>query len=145
MRLVALLALVALASPAQSQQTKSQQAGLPRLTSEQMVERMKTRLNLASPSQPCGRSLRMDEIIVCGLGKDAYRFKTVEPVEIQAVKALRIHAPGQHGGVGVSVSATVCFLQKCPKPVTLIDVKSLPQAAAGSDAEKIARGEMSDH
>jgi hypothetical protein len=140
MRLVALLALIATASPA-----LSQRAGLPKLTSEQMVDRLKTRLSNASPSQPCGRSLRMEEIIVCGLGKDAYRLKTVEPVEIESVKALRIHAPGKHGGVGVGVTMTGCFLQKCMKPITYIDVKSFAEAPAGSDAEKIARGEMSDH
>lgn len=140
MRLGAFLAVVALPSPA-----LAQQAGLPKLTAEQMIARSKTQFNAGTTSQPCGRSLRMDEIIVCGLGKDALRLKPIEPITNEAVKALNLRKGGPHGAVGASVTMAVCFLQKCPPPIFFIDVKSLPEAPAGSDADKIARGEMSDH
>lgn len=41
-----------------------------------------------------------------------------------------------------SVTIRGCFLQKCPKELYFIDVSALPKAPAGSDADKIARGEM---
>jgi hypothetical protein len=41
-----------------------------------------------------------------------------------------------------SVTFKGCFLQKCPKKLYFIDVSALPKAPAGSDADKISRGEM---
>ena len=36
-----------------------------------------------------------------------------------------------------------CFIPPCPRPPALIiDLKSIPEAPAGSDADKIAKGEM---
>lgn len=41
-----------------------------------------------------------------------------------------------------SVTIGICFLQKCPTKPYYIDVSALPKAPPGSDADKIARGEM---
>jgi hypothetical protein len=40
------------------------------------------------------------------------------------------------------LTARACLLQKCPKELYLIDLKSIPIAPAGSDADKISKGEM---
>ncbi len=142
MRVAALISLLMLSSPAMAEPP-----GLPQLTSEQLVERAKLRLNAVSASKPCGRRQLLDEIIVCGVGNDALRLKPIKPVDNQQIKALNLHAPGPHGGVGVGVTVGgLCLLQKCPPPPILyIDVKSLPEAPSGSDADKVARGEMPDH
>lgn len=43
------------------------------------------------------------------------------------------------------ITFQICFLQKCPKKIYYIDVSALPEAPPGSDADKIARGEMREH
>jgi len=40
------------------------------------------------------------------------------------------------------VTIGICFLQKCPRKRYYIDVSTRPQPPPGSDADKIARGEM---
>jgi hypothetical protein len=57
------------------------------------------------------------------------------------------NAPSTTQGKGVhvvpgGVTARACMLQKCPKPLYLIDLKSIPVAPVGSDADKISKGEM---
>lgn len=49
-------------------------------------------------------------------------------------------SPVPHLGGGVKIGA--CFLQKCPKKLYFFDITALPEAPPGSDADKIARGEM---
>jgi hypothetical protein len=41
-----------------------------------------------------------------------------------------------------SVTIGGCFLQKCPKKLYFFDISALPKPPPGSDADKIARGEM---
>lgn len=83
-----------------------------------------------------------DEIVVCGRGIDQ-RVRTIAPPETGGPRQLRIAAP-PNGSVGVSVTATGCFLQKCPKTFVLIDLSAIPVAPEGSDADLIARGLMRD-
>jgi len=85
------------------------------------------------------------EIVVCRRrDSDADRYpgrETLESVQstrdgIPRAPDLAPHYPGV-------VVARGCFIGPCaPPPMIFIDVKALPEAPAGSDADKIARGEM---
>ena len=86
-----------------------------------------------------------DEIVVCAEDPEKYRYPGRE--ELDSAKSIRDGLPrapdlepkypkGQ-------VSLKGCFIPPCPPPaMVFIDVKALPEAPAGSDADKIAKGEM---
>jgi hypothetical protein len=83
-----------------------------------------------------------DEIIVCGRGINQ-RIRVIAPPEPGGPRQLRLVAP-PNGSVGAGATITGCFLQKCPKKFVLIDLSSIPEAPAGSDADLVARGLMRD-
>ncbi len=43
------------------------------------------------------------------------------------------------------VTFQICFLQKCPKKIYYIECPRCRRRRPGSDADKIARGEMREH
>lgn len=96
-------------------------------------------------------ALVSDEIIVCAQSgedpgnyysgnRDAARKRYAE----ETAFAGDIRAPDVAGAGIFRGPATVgglCFVPPCPKPPALIiDVEALPEAPAGSDADRIARG-----
>ena len=86
-----------------------------------------------------------DAIIVCGRTRPGPRLATAPPPPAGPdPMRITLGAPPPGGGVGVGVTIRMCFLQKCPKPVHLIDVAAIPVAAPGSDADRIAKGETRD-
>lgn len=108
-----------------------------------LVEQARDYWGIRESLAPCkpGRAT-IDEIIVCGSQDSAMRLKPLDPLRLQSdPKRFAIGAPPAGGGTGVAVAVSLCFLQKCPKPVHFIDVKSLPEAPPGSEADLIARGE----
>ena len=67
----------------------------------------------------------------------AKRTQGAKPVDVAGEGITGKHAPGG----GKIVRGCLPGLQKCPPPPALIiDVTALPQAPAGSDADRIARG-----
>ena len=85
------------------------------------------------------------EIVVCARrddGKDRYPGR--EQLEsVQSTKDRIPRAPDFVPKYPVVVVARGCFIPPCaPPPMIFIDVKALPQAPAGSDADLIAKGEM---
>jgi hypothetical protein len=88
------------------------------------------------PDDPCGVDTDSG-ITVCGVeDPERYRLQgeSNDPGAAQAKTGVHV-VPG-------GVTARACLLQKCPKPLYLIDLKSIPVAPAGSDADKISKGEM---
>ena len=85
------------------------------------------------------------EIVVCApRDSDKDRYPGREQLEsVQSTKDRIPRAPDfvpKYPGV---VVARGCFIPPCaPPPMIFIDVKALPQAPAGSDADLIAKGEM---
>ena len=94
-----------------------------------------------APSTCKRRRATIDEIIVCGRDNQDQRIKPQDdsPFRLDP-KQIAFSAPPPGAGTGVSVTFRACILQKCPKPILFIDVKSLPEAPTGSDADLIARG-----
>ncbi|MBS0481904.1 MAG: hypothetical protein JSR96_07055 [Proteobacteria bacterium] len=90
-----------------------------------------------------------DEIVVCArTDSSKYRVPSTAESDPNSLAARRARdgaipsAPDlvpQYHGVS---AARGCFVPPCPPPpIYYIDVKALPEAPAGSDADKIARGE----
>ena len=97
-----------------------------------------TSADLDCPSTPADGA-----IVICARRKSSPR---VDPTERSTTtrpdpKATAFgSSPVPHLGGGVTMSA--CILQKCPKKLYFFDIAALPPPPPGSDADKIARGEM---
>ena len=79
-----------------------------------------------------------DDIVVCAKPRTDQRLPIEEPVSGKVdskMTAVGVN-PGPNG-----IPIKGCFLQKCPKELYIIDVKALPEAPPGSDADLVARGE----
>lgn len=108
------------------------------------VTKAKQYLGITGADLDCPPSAVDGAIIVCGKRKASPR---IDPPERDTTTG---RANSKMTGLGSppiplrppSVSVAVCFLQKCPRKLYFIDVSALPQAPPGSDADKIARGEM---
>lgn len=91
------------------------------------------------PQQPGG------EIVVCGQAEDQTQFRVESSGDLDPTGA------GARGGgprapdletryPGVVV-ARGCFIPPCPPPMPpIIDLKAIPEAPPGSDADRVARG-----
>ncbi|MFV0644468.1 MAG: hypothetical protein ACK5NN_08210, partial [Sphingomonadaceae bacterium] len=95
-----------------------------------------------------------DEIVVCGQEQDSSQFRVkptseTDPASKQALDDGLPRAPNVDGPYIFQGPATISGLcgiglNKCPPPpVIFVDVSALPQAPAGSDADRIAKGEIS--
>lgn len=94
----------------------------------------------------CGVTDSRGEIVVCGGDRG-------EDLKVPGSADDPNSREGLNNGVpqAPSVSGLVdCKVKKCrnfgrvPPPVFVIDLKSIPEAPKGSDAEKVANGEISD-
>jgi hypothetical protein len=86
------------------------------------------------------------EIVVCGQKDDGNQYRGPSSSDLDpfgaGAKDTIPRAPGVetvYPGVAV---ASGCFVGPCPPPMpVLIDLKAIPEAPPGSDADRIARGE----
>jgi hypothetical protein len=102
---------------------------------------------VAPPIRPRCSAGTTDEIVVCGRDRgEDQRIPPSSETDPNSPQALRTgelkppdFVPKYHG----PVIARGCFIPPCPKPpVYYFDIAALPKAAEGSDADKIAKGEM---
>jgi hypothetical protein len=92
------------------------------------------------------RSARPGEIVVCAPDEDKFRVQSTsqeDPMSDQALNDGRLTPPDVAGNGIFKGKATATF-GKVEKPY-LIDLSAIPEAPAGSDADKVARGEMRAH
>lgn len=90
--------------------------------------------------RPCLGTDANGEIVVCG--KDRGEDVRVPDQENRVNDGLA-RAPDVFGGIDCKKSKCHGF-GKVPPPVFIVDLKAIPEAPKGSDAEAVARGEMSD-
>ena len=89
------------------------------------------------------------EIVVCGREEDDGRFRAQSSSDLDPMGAGAKDTVPRAPGVetvypGVAV-ASGCFVGPCPPPMpVLIDLKAIPEAPPGSDADLIARGERAE-
>ncbi|NMW32795.1 hypothetical protein HKD42_12055 [Altererythrobacter sp. RZ02] len=106
-----------------------------------------------APEKECAPQ-QGDEIVVCAeeeQDQSQFRVKSSSELEPESEEALDdgtprapdVAGPGIFTGPPTIGGLCIPGLQKCPPPPALIiDVTALPQAPEGSDADKIAKGEM---
>jgi hypothetical protein len=86
-----------------------------------------------------------DEIVVCApRDPDKDRYPGRETLEsVRSTKDGLPRAPDLAPHYPGVVVARGCFIPPCPPPpMIFIDVKALPEAPPGSDADKVAKGEI---
>lgn len=91
-----------------------------------------------------------DEIIVCAPDDgERWRVPPTSEADPESRAALRDgvpHAPNVAGrGIfsGPATASNLCIVPPCASPpVYMIDLSTIPEAPEGSDADKIAKGEM---
>ena len=96
----------------------------------------------------CGTPGPGGEIVVCGTTEDPdkYRVKSSEDLDPSKTKDVVPRAPDLYNlpvpaMVGVGISVKGCFLPPCPAPMPLlIDLKKIPEAPPGSDADRVGKG-----
>lgn len=97
----------------------------------------------------CAKATRAGEIVVCGSDDQQYRVQSTadaDPTGRAGTDDGRLHAPDVAGnGIfkGKALLSGRCFVPPCPPEAAyMIDLSSIPIAPAGSDADKIAKGEL---
>ena len=90
-----------------------------------------------------------NDIIVCAQNNDQFRAQSssqIDPESDQALNDGRLTPPDVAGkGIfkGKPTLGGICMLPPCPPPKAyMIDLSTIPMAPAGSDADKIAKGEI---
>lgn len=97
----------------------------------------------------CAQSVRAGEIVVCAPDQNKYRIPSTadeDPTSRAGTRDGRLETPDVAGaGIfkGKATASGMCFVPPCPKPPSyIIDLSTIPEAPPGSDADKIAKGEM---
>jgi hypothetical protein len=116
---------------------------LPTITAEQAMANYHA-VTSAAPSraEPCPEQTG-DEIVVCAEHEDPKKQRVPSNTDSGATDDGVPHAPDV-SGLPSCAGATVCaqHLGKQPRQLYIIDLKAIPEPPAGSDADKIAKGEM---
>jgi hypothetical protein len=143
-----LLAIAAISPAPAIAQAASQPSEADRAIAEQMMS-AGGQITRDTSRNHCLRTIRQGEITVCAPDEDEFRIPSTADSDPDSAAALndgRLHAPDVAGdGIfkGKSTMAGMCMLPPCPpEQPYLIDLSTIPEAPAGSDADKIAKGEM---
>lgn len=133
-------------------QTTAETASEPSEEDRAIAERMMGIGGRITPDRSrnhCLRTVKQGEITVCAPDEDEFRVKSSADLDPDSAAALndgRLHTPDVAGGgifKGKSTMSGMCMIPPCPpEQPYLIDLSSIPEAPAGSDADKIAKGEM---
>lgn len=103
-------------------------------------------LSAVPPRQTCAAASD-DEIVVCAPGdSDRYRVPSSTDTDPRSRAALRTGMPAPPAmDRGSCKGQPGCIVGGwAPPPIHYIDLKAIPEAPAGSDADRIARGEAAD-
>jgi hypothetical protein len=91
----------------------------------------------------CANPTRQGEIVVCAPNKDQYRVPSTgesDPLSDQALNDGRL-TPPDVAGKGIFKGKATFGFGSVEQPY-IIDLSTIPVAPAGSDADKIAKGEI---
>ena len=114
------------------------------VTSEEMIERARSFYSLEQETaqEVCPES-NEDEIVVCRETGDPDRYRVPSDTDRGVVKDHVPRAPDLEPKYPGVVVAKGCYIGPCPRPMpVMIDLKAIPEAPEGSDADRIAKGEM---
>ena len=123
------------------------QEGEP-VTAEQALESAKRAYSPPDlrPTRECPAPALVGEIVVCAQPEPAGKYRVPSSADLDptglGARDGKPHAPDQITNYPGPVVANGCFIPPCPPPMpVLIDLKAIPEAPPGSDADLIARGE----
>ncbi|MCJ2187242.1 hypothetical protein [Novosphingobium beihaiensis] len=91
----------------------------------------------------CLRTIKQGEIVVCAPDEEEFRVKSTAELDPNSPEALddgRLHTPDV-AGAGIFKGKATASFGSVTVPY-IIDLSEIPEAPAGSDADKIAKGEM---
>lgn len=118
-------------------------ASLAPATAEELIERARAHYKVEEPPREVCPESEGNEIVVCGEAVDPDRYRVPSDTDRGVPRDHVPRAPDlepRYPGVAV---AKGCFIGPCPRPMpVMIDLKAIPEAPEGSDADLIARGEM---
>ncbi len=139
---LALLLAIAIAPCAQGQDVSEEDRAVARGL-------MSRSGRLAPPLRPRCEAPKGNDIVVCAQDQEQFRARSSsdeDPGSDQALNDGRLTPPDVAGrGIfrGKPTMAGKCLIPPCPPPAAyMIDLSTIPQAPAGSDADKIAKGEI---
>jgi hypothetical protein len=139
------LVAIALAAPApllaQSASSPAQPSDADRAIAEKMLGT--GRITPDRIKNSCANPTRQGEIVVCAQNPDQQRVPSTaesDPMSDQALNDGRLHTPDVAGN-GIFKGKSTFSFGSVEKPY-LIDLSTIPEAPAGSDADKIAKGEL---
>ena len=110
-------------------------------TAEDLLERARSFYSLGEETAQVCPEATGDEIVVCGPQVDPDRYRVPSPTDQGRTDDGVPRAPNVSGLPDCS-RATCIRVGKQPRQVNLIDLGAIPEAPPGSDADKIAKGEM---
>lgn len=110
-------------------------------TAEDLLERARSFYALEEKTAQVCPEATGDEIVVCGPQVDPDRYRVPSPTDQGRTDNGIPRAPNVSGLPDCS-QATCVRVGKQPRQVNLIDLDAIPEAPPGSDADKIAKGEM---
>ena len=141
---LALLVPLALASPAAAQRDPSP-AGPP-TEADRTIARQRDLIDI-SPEKCRRNADRSNEIVVCADPRKNERERLPLRNESDAAKSTRTGTPRAPDVDGIACrrgADGVCRgnMGRVPPPIYYIDLSKIPEAPAGSDADRIAKGEI---
>lgn len=110
-------------------------------TAEELLERARTFYALEQKTAVVCPEASGDEIVVCGPNVDPDRYRVPSPTDEGRTDDGIPRAPNVSGLPDCS-QATCIRMGRQPRQVNLIDLDAIPEAPPGSDADRIAKGEM---
>lgn len=138
------VALTSVPALAQQGSTPAQSAGV--LSDRAIAERMlgnNGRVTKDTSRNACLRTIRQGEIVVCAPETDQFRVPSTaqdDPTGAAGTRDGRLHTPDVAGG-GIFKGKPTATFGSVEQPY-IIDLSTIPEAPAGSDADKIAKGEI---
>lgn len=111
-----------------------------------MLDAIKAQKAMADPTPPACRpeNRTSDQIVVCGDNEENQKQKLPIPVRPDTSKTTGDGTPRAPNVSGLPDCSKGCIgFGRVPAPVYYFDITKLPEAPPGSDADKIAKGEMS--
>ena len=113
------------------------------VTAEELIERASAHYALEeAPSGACPEPVG-NEIVVCREVEDPDRYRVPSDTDRGVARDHVPRAPDLEPRYPGVVVARGCYIGPCPRPMpVMIDLKAIPEAPAGSDADRIAKGEL---
>lgn len=143
---LALLALVPAAARAEPIEAEAEAEAKADTRVQVMITGTKEQYRVPPERDPCGNAAGEGEIVVCALRDNERHRVSPSSSDPGSAAALRDGLPRApqldrgscRGQAGCVVGGWA------PPPLYIIDLKAIPEAPEGSDADKVARGEMRD-